>query len=36
VTPEMQEYYNKMETLLVSGLSNIKRDKRDYIGMEAM
>jgi hypothetical protein len=36
VTPDMMEYYNKMESLLVSGLSNIKRDKRDFIGMEAM
>ncbi len=36
VTPNMIEYYNKMETMLVSGLSNIKRDKRDYIGMESM
>ena len=36
VTPNMMEYYNKMESMLVSGLSNIKRDERDFIGMEAM
>ncbi len=36
VTPSMMEYYNKMEAMLVSGLSNIKRDKRDFIGMEAV
>jgi hypothetical protein len=36
VTPNMMEYYNKMESMLVSGLSNIKRDERDFIGMEAV
>ena len=36
VTPEMLEYYKKMETKLVSGLSNIKRDKGQYIGIESM
>jgi len=36
VTPEMLEYYQKMETRLTSGLSNIKRT-RDYgFGMETM
>lgn len=36
VTPEMLEYYKKMETKLVSGLSNIKRDKGQNIGIESM
>jgi transitional endoplasmic reticulum ATPase len=36
VTPNMMEYYNKMESMLVSGLSNIKRNERDFIGMEAV
>ena len=36
VTNEMLEYYQKMETRLTSGLSNIKRT-RDYgFGMETM
>jgi len=36
VTPEMLEYYQKMETRLTSGLSNIKRS-RDYgFGIETM
>ena len=36
VTPEMLEYYQKMETRLTSGLSNIKRN-RDYgFGIETM
>ena len=36
VTPEMLDYYQKMETRLTSGLSNIKRT-RDYgFGMETM
>jgi transitional endoplasmic reticulum ATPase len=36
VTPEMLEYYKKMEIKLVSGLSNIKRDNNPYIGIESM
>ncbi|MBT6644605.1 MAG: CDC48 family AAA ATPase [Euryarchaeota archaeon] len=36
VTPEMLEYYKKMETKLVSGLSNIKRDNNAYVGIESM
>jgi len=36
VTPDMLEYYQKMETRLTSGLSNIKRN-RDYgFGIETM
>lgn len=36
VTPDMLEYYQKMETRLTSGLTNIKRN-RDYSrGMETM
>jgi len=36
VTPEMLEYYNKMEERLVSGLSNIKRTRDSGFGMESM
>ena len=36
VTPEMLEYYQKMETRLTSGLSNIKRSRDTNFGMESM
>ena len=36
VTPDMMEYYTKMETMLVSGLSNIKRDKSSNRGFETV
>ena len=36
VTPDMMEYYTKMETKLVSGLSNIKRNRDTSYGMETM
>ena len=36
VTPEMLEYYNKMETRLTSGLSGIKRENQNRYGMESM
>tara|TARA_B110000305_G_scaffold158371_1_gene175107 strand:+ start:1087 stop:3312 length:2226 start_codon:yes stop_codon:yes gene_type:complete len=36
VTAEMLTYYQKMETLLTSGLSNIKRDRDTGYGMESM
>lgn len=36
VTPEMLEYYGKMETRLTSGLSGIKRDNQNRYGMESM
>jgi transitional endoplasmic reticulum ATPase len=36
VTPEMLEYYQKMETRLTSGLSNIKRNRDTSFGMESM
>jgi len=36
VTPDMMEYYTKMETRLVSGLTNIKRNRDTSRGMETM
>jgi len=36
VTAEMLTYYQKMETLLTSGLSNIKRTRDTGFGMETM
>ena len=36
VTPEMLEYYSKMEERLTSGLSNIKRSRDTGYGMESM
>ena len=36
VTPEMLEYYSKMETRLTSGLSGIKRENQNRYGMESM
>ena len=36
VTPEMLEYYTKMEERLTSGLSNIKRTRDTSRGMETM
>ncbi len=36
VTPDMMEYYTKMETKLVSGLTNIKRNRDTSRGMETM
>ncbi len=36
VTPEMLEYYSKMEERLTSGLSNIKRSRDSGFGMESM
>ncbi len=36
VTPEMLEYYSKMEEKLTSGLSNIKRTRDTGYGMESM
>jgi transitional endoplasmic reticulum ATPase len=36
VTPEMLEYYSKMEERLTSGLSNIKRTRDTGFGMESM
>jgi transitional endoplasmic reticulum ATPase len=36
VTPEMLEYYSKMEEKLTSGLSGIKRSKDSIYGMESM
>ncbi len=36
VTAEMLTYYQKMETLLTSGLSNIKRSRDSEFGMESM
>ncbi len=36
VTAEMLTYYQKMETLLTSGLSNIKRSRDTGFGMETM
>ena len=36
VTPEMLEYYSKMEERLTSGLSNIKRTRDTGYGMESM
>ncbi len=36
VTHDMLEYYKKMETQLVSGLSNIKREKDTQRGMESV
>ena len=36
VTPEMLDYYQKMETRLTSGLSNIKRNRDTNFGMESM
>ncbi|MGY8745338.1 MAG: CDC48 family AAA ATPase [Candidatus Poseidoniales archaeon] len=36
VTPDMLEYYSKMEEKLTSGLSNIKRSRDTGFGMESM
>ena len=36
VTPDMLEYYSKMEERLTSGLSNIKRSRDTGYGMESM
>ena len=36
VTPDMLEYYTKMEARLTSGISNIKRDRDRSRGMESM
>jgi transitional endoplasmic reticulum ATPase len=36
VTPEMLDYYQKMETRLTSGMSNIKRSRDFGHGMETM
>ena len=36
VTPDMLEYYSKMEERLTSGLSNIKRSRDSGFGMESM
>ena len=36
VTPDMLEYYSKMEERLTSGLSNIKRTRDTGYGMESM
>jgi len=36
VTPEMLAYYQKMETMLTSGLTNIKRNRDTGFGMESM
>ena len=36
VTPDMLEYYSKMEERLTSGLSNIKRSRDTGFGMESM
>jgi transitional endoplasmic reticulum ATPase len=36
VTPEMLAYYQKMETMLTSGLTNIKRNRDTGFGMETM
>ena len=36
VTPDMLDYYQKMETRLTSGLSNIKRNRDFSRGMETM
>ena len=36
VTPDMLEYYSKMEERLTSGLSNIKRSRDTSFGMESM
>lgn len=36
VTPDMLEYYTKMEERLTSGLSNIKRSRDTGFGMESM
>jgi transitional endoplasmic reticulum ATPase len=36
VTADMMEYYTKMETMLVSGLSNIKREKSSNRGFETV
>jgi transitional endoplasmic reticulum ATPase len=36
VTPDMLEYYTKMEARLTSGISNIKRDRDSSRGMESM
>lgn len=36
VTPDMLEYYQKMETRLTSGLTNIKRNRDFSRGMETM
>ena len=36
VTPDMLEYYQKMETRLTSGMSNIKRTKDFSHGIETM
>ncbi len=36
VTPDMLEYYSKMEARLTSGISNIKRDRDSSRGMESM
>ena len=36
VTPEMLQYYQKMEERLTSGLSNIKRNRGSGFGMETM
>lgn len=36
VTPEMLAYYQKMETVLTSGLTNIKRNRDTGFGMETM
>jgi transitional endoplasmic reticulum ATPase len=36
VTHEMLQYYQKMEERLTSGLSNIKRNRKDGFGMETM
>ena len=36
VNAEMLTYYQKMETLLTSGLSNIKRNRDTGFGMESM
>ena len=36
VTPDMLEYYSKMEERLTSGLSNIKRTRDTSFGMESM
>ena len=36
VTPDMLEYYQKMETRLTSGLTNIKRNRDFSRGIETM
>ena len=36
VTPDMLDYYQKMETRLTSGLTNIKRNRDFSRGIETM